>query len=79
VLGAKWITAVGGGGKICGGGWIWSRAGAYRLHLMAVRHGRAAGLVVGCRRSQLRHVVTVSPRSYNHGTPGITIFEPLHR
>jgi hypothetical protein len=46
---------------------------------MLVRRGRAAGVVVVRRRPQLHHAVTLSPRSDNRSTPGITILEPLHR
>jgi hypothetical protein len=68
-----------GGVKYLAGGWIWLRVGTYRLHLMAVSHGRAAGVVMVRRRTQLRHVVTLSPCSGNRRTPGITILEPFHR
>jgi hypothetical protein len=35
------------GGKRSGKGWIQSRAGAYRMHLMTVRSGRTTDVIVG--------------------------------
>jgi hypothetical protein len=46
VLAARWIRW---GSKRSSGGLIWSRVETYRLHLMAVQRGRAAGVVVGRR------------------------------
>jgi hypothetical protein len=43
------------GGKRSGGGWIWSWAGDYRMHLMTVRRGRTTNVVMAHRLPQLRH------------------------
>jgi hypothetical protein len=48
MLAARWIT-VGSKRSSGRGAWIWSRAETYRLHLMAVRRGRATSVVVGRR------------------------------